>query len=382
MGIRKTFFISVILIFFLSGCWDNVDIEDRAFLAGIAVDLAEEGEQLEMTEQSVVPAGLSTSTGGGSGKAYRNLSDVGETLQNIHSKLSLQSNRLPNIEHLGFILISREIAEKEEMMGDILDVFIRQPGMRRGIQLAIADGKAKDFLDVEPEHVKIPTEYLSELTDNRSSSTTVVPIRLGDIQEWMLVKRSYIIPLLKIRDESSVEYSGLALFNGTTNQMVGVVQDDEAKGVQFIRGENEHGSVTTDVEGDKFSFLILGGKSKKKIMNKDKENLQFQVTIEINAAVAEYTGSRDLDKKEEVKRFEKIVNEEVKKRAEESIAVVKDEYQVDVFMFQDHIRMYQPDLWKEIKDNWDVGENYFSKSTITVEVKSNLIRPGSSATTE
>ncbi|WP_068676947.1 Ger(x)C family spore germination protein [Oceanobacillus sp. Castelsardo] len=383
MKSRKGILFLVVLLLFLSGCWDNVEIEERGFLFGVAIDLAEEqGAKFEMTEQFVVPAGLGTPTEAGGGKAYRNLSGAGETLQEINGYIGRQANRVVNIEHLDFVIISREVAEKEGSFGNVMDVFLRLPDMRRGILLAIADGKASDFLEIEPEQVKIPSQYISELTENKRSSITIGPISMGNIQELMLDDRSFMIPLLSILKENSVEYDGFAVFLGYTDQMVGILEGDEARGVNFIIGKNQGGTITTEIAGDQVSFLILKGKSKVQLKNKDKDGLRFHVNIGLEAQVAEYTGSRDLDTEKEVKRFEKVLNEEVKKNVEDAISLVKDEYKVDVLSLHDHLRMYHYDLWKEVEDNWDHGENYFSKSDITIDVKSALSRPGSSARTK
>lgn len=380
---RKGVFLLMILLVFLSGCWDNVEIEERGFISGIALDLAEEqGEEFEMTEQFVVPAGLGTPSDGGGGTAYRNLSAVGQSLQEINSTIGRQANRIINTEHLDLIIISREIAETEETFSNVMDVFLRLQGMRRGILLAISDEKASDMLEIEPEHVKIPSQYIRELTENRKSSITTEPVRIGNIQEAMLDNRSFMIPLLSIRKEDSVEYEGLAVFLGNTDQMVGVLEGDEAKGVNFIIGKNQEGTVTRRFEGELVSFRIIHGKSEIQLKNKDKDHLKFHVNIELEAAIAEYTGSRNLDTEKEVNRFEKVLNEEVKKVVEDAIILVKDEYKVDVLTFHDFLRMYHHDLWKEVEKEWDHGENYFSKSDITVDVKSTLVRAGSSARTK
>ena len=57
--------ILMILLLFLTGCWDEVEIEERAFVSGVAVDLAEEQSssttKIELTSQLIVPANLSSS---------------------------------------------------------------------------------------------------------------------------------------------------------------------------------------------------------------------------------------------------------------------------------------------------------------------------------
>src|SRR5699024_9162488 len=148
MGNKTLSFLFLFCLFFLAGCWDQVEIEERAFLAAIAIDLAEEqGEHttFELTEQLIVPRGLGTIIQAGDAQAYRNLSQTGESIYDINTSIFRQENRKINIEHLNLIIVSSELAQKENLFANVLDVFIRQQYMRRGIFIAIADGKAKDL---------------------------------------------------------------------------------------------------------------------------------------------------------------------------------------------------------------------------------------------
>ncbi|MGJ9458421.1 Ger(x)C family spore germination protein [Oceanobacillus sp. CF4.6] len=374
---------STFLLVILAGCWDDVEVEDRAFISGVAVDLA--GEQggntrFEMTNQLIVPAGIGTPSGGGGGgeKAFRNLSQTGESLYEINSAISKQANRKTNIEHIEIAIISKDLAKEKGLFADIMDVFIRQENMRRGILMAISDGKAKDFLDLETEHAKVPAQYVSELMENRQVAETTEPIRVGDIQEDLLMNRSYIIPQIAMYADNSINYEGLAVFQGHTSQLVDTLKGDEAKGLNLIIGENQQGSITADVEGDQATFLIKKGGSKLKLKNKSKENLEFQVDIEINASIAEYFGSLDFYKKENRDKFEKALEDKVKKLAEDASKKIKDDLQVDVLTFDKYLRMHHYKLWKEIEGDWDYGENYFAKSNIKINVKTTIQEPGNS----
>ncbi|MFC4023277.1 Ger(x)C family spore germination protein [Oceanobacillus longus] len=383
MGNRKFFLVLTytLLLVMLAGCWDEKELEDRAFIAGISIDLADEqGEKtrFEMTNQLVVPSGLPTAGGGGSGKAFRNLTQTGESLNEINNAISRQANRKTNIEHLDLVLISKDLAKEERLFADIMDVFIRQANMRRGILMAVVDGKAKDLLAVETEHEKIPAQYIGELLETPQVTETTEPVRVGDIQEHLLTNRSYILPEIKLYSDNSINYETLAVFQGHTGQMMGSLIGEEAKGLNLIIGENQRGSVTADVEGDQATFLVKEGSSKIKLKNKNKQNLEFQVDIEITASIAEYFGSIDFYKKEKLKKFEKALEDRIKKLAEDSAKKVKDDLQIDVLTFDEYLRMHHYDLWKEVEGEWDYGENYFAKSNIKINVTSKIEEPGNS----
>ncbi|QGS68089.1 hypothetical protein CV093_03905 [Oceanobacillus sp. 143] len=83
---KKLILISLIIPIFLTGCWGRVEIENRGFVIGTAIDL--EGKQgnekyeLLMTNQLINPAAASTPSNGGGGgqKGFINISAKSESL--------------------------------------------------------------------------------------------------------------------------------------------------------------------------------------------------------------------------------------------------------------------------------------------------------------
>lgn len=383
MGSKMFSLISLfsLCLFILTGCWDEVEIEERGFLSAVAIDLADEqggNTTFELTEQFVVPAGLGTPTAAGGGKAYRNLSQTGESLFEINTNISRQANRKVNIEHLGLIIISAEIAEEDKLLANVLDVFVRQQFMRRGIVVAIANGKAKELLDIEPEHQKVPAQYINELLDNRQTPITTEPIRLGDIQEKLLMNRSYTIPQLSVYSDNSINYESVGVVQEPISRLMGTLKYGEAKGLHFIIGENQKGSVNTDVEGEQATFEIIEGTSQYRLTNRDKNELTFQVDIDITAEIMEYFGTVDFYKEENLKKFEQALESLVKTLAEATLTKLQDDMRVDVLKFDNYLRVHHNKLWEEIKADWDHRENYFSQSEITLNIKANITEPGTS----
>lgn len=366
----------------LTGCWDDIELEERGFLAGVAVDLAEGGgeeEMFEVTMQLVVPSGLGSSTqGAGGDKAYRNLSQTGRSLFEINQSVGRQANREINIEHLDVVILSTEVASKKELFDNVVDVFIRQQNMRRGISIALVEGKAKSLLDLETEHEKLPARYIDTLMEYKENAFTIQPVRLGDLQEKMLESRSFVIPILSVFANNSINYSGVAVFRGETNELVEVIRKEDVEGRNFIVGENFEGAMPLEIEGDLITFLVQRGNSSVKLINDDKENLGFHVDIQLSARIVEYLGKKDLSKMENLNLVKRALEKKVKTISESSIKKIKDDLQVDILDLDYYLKMHHYKLWEKVKDNWDTGENYFSKSDIQVKVNVDITDPGNS----
>src|SRR5690625_990583 len=138
----------LLTVVFLTGCWDEMNIEERGFVIGSAIDLAEEqtseNVHVTLTNQLVVPAGLGTpAQGSGEEKAFNNLSATGESIDNIVHSMGVITSRVPFFGHLQLVIISSEIAKQPNLFSSIMDFFIRDPEMQRKVKEIISNEKEK-----------------------------------------------------------------------------------------------------------------------------------------------------------------------------------------------------------------------------------------------
>ena len=107
--VRLLVYFSIIML--LTGCWDQVDIEDRGFVAGVAIDKSSEDmndhDRITLMNQFVVPEKMGgVEQGAGAEKPFTNLSASGNTLFEIRQEISLLTGRQPYYEHLKIIVKS------------------------------------------------------------------------------------------------------------------------------------------------------------------------------------------------------------------------------------------------------------------------------------
>lgn len=374
-------FLCSIIPFILTGCWDEVEIDKQVFIAAVAIDLAEDSDEealVEVTEHLIVPSALGSVTNPRPGKAYHNLSSTGKTIYETAKAISRQESRKANVEHLGLVLISREFAETEGMLKNIFDVFIREQYMRRGILVVITEGKAKEVLHIDAEHVSLPSVYIVDMLENDQTTMTKDPVKLGDIHEKLLTNRSYSLPYLSVVTEKILKYDGVAVIAEKPSRMVGALTGDISEDRHFISGRARQSVVTIQVEGNPASLEINELRSTYVLLNDDPEALHFRVDIELDALIKEYVGQLDLYDEENMKIFTEALENEVHKRAVRVLEEVKDGMQVDILKFDDFLRIHHNELWEEIKNDWDYGENYFADSDITIVVEANIESPGTS----
>lgn len=363
-------------LIFLTACWDQVAIEERGFVIGISLDEGEDGDQygennynLDVTTQVVVPAGLgSPGQGGGGGqqKAFTNISGSGASMFEASRKVAREASHIPFYEHLKVLIVSEKIATDENLFASIMDIFIRDQEMRRSIKLIISDGEAKPLLEIEPEEDSLPAMYIDSVVENNSKSIEIVdPVDMGNIHEFLLNRSSFVVPRL-VPEENKLLSSGVAVFHGYNNKMVGILTGKETKGLNLITNKNTGGSIDFDIDDHLMIFELQNTNPTIKIDAKDKDHINISIDIDAEGSVAEMFGSQTLLTPKRIKNIEKHVSKKIEQLVTQTLNKAQNELNADIFGFKDRLKQRHYDLWKMIRDNWDRGDNYFAKANITV----------------
>lgn len=369
-------FCTLISVLLLSGCWDMVNIEERGFIVAMAVDLVEDNEnandhnRLLLTSQIAVPPNLGTpsNSGAGGGKGYMNLSATGESMYAIAQDVANQTNKIPFFEHVKLVVVSEEVAAIPELFANVMDVLIRNRDTRRGIKVLIAKGKAKDILNIEPENDKLPARYINKILDNSLTKTGEIrPVRVGDIHEYLLTESSFVLAKISPGDKK-LNFEGGSVYNGHAKKTTGSLNMDEMLGFDLIIGENVRGPIVFDFNDQLTIYSIRGASSKIKINDKDPKNITITISIKLEGEIQETFGTVLLSEKGVIKGLERAITKKVEEITKKTIHKAQKDLETDIFGMEDKLKKFHYDTWKEVHNNWDHGENYFSKSNIHVNV--------------
>lgn len=374
---------------FLTGCWDYVEIEERGFVIGVAIDLAEEtDEKLDASEgeyrykgtyQFVVPSGLSqgdSGQGGSSQKAYHNLVIEGQSILEQSRHLAEKTSRTPFTQHLQTIIISEKVAKIPQAFGHVLDFFLRDDETRRGIKIMIAEGAAGPVLSIRPTPENLPVMHIDSVAENSFKNAHVLPERrIGTVHEHLVDKTSFVVPKIK-RDNQKINLAGAAVFHGHNSQMIGFINSDITEGLNLITGEYKGGILKTKVENKLVVYEIKREKSSVKVESKSKENIQFHIKIKTEGQIGESFGSLDYMNPKILSKVEAAVEKEIERKVSKTIKAFQEDLKADALGLGGYLQREDYETWKRIQQDWDDGKNYFSKSTIKVQADIVIQTPG------
>jgi spore germination protein len=369
----------------LTGCWDRLELEERGFVIGIAIDTpakGNEGEEqsaFEETFQFVLVGAMkgeqSSKGSGGNSKAYLNLSETGDTMFEIGRMIASQTSRSPFYEHMKNIIISESIARSDEF-ANVLDFFIRDHEMRKGIHIMVSKGPAKPLLDIVPHGEKLPVQHIVSVSENDYKYGGMLPVtRISDLHQSILEDESFVVQHIMMEGEQ-VKVAGAAVFRGQENKLSGFLDEEQTQGLNFITGEAQGGLLKTEIDDKPVIFEISRAKQKIKADSSDKNKLKFRIEIQAEGFIGDTFLQKDFTQPQAFSRFQLKIAEEIESLAKDTVDALQNDYKVDVMGINQYLKNNEWELWSEIKQDWERGENYFSKAEIEVSAKVNVRSSG------
>ncbi|HHV28410.1 Ger(x)C family spore germination protein [Acetivibrio mesophilus] len=396
------------LIIFLTGCWDSIDIENRAYILGIAIDeyppLPEDPKNDQNTSQNEQEKMFETSTevhtgtptyamtvqipiikhatlpntqigGTSESRAIKtwDITQVGNSFIEINHSIATRTNLVPYYEHLQVIVISEKVARKG--LENALDFFIRDPEMRSRTKLFITDGNAKDVLNVIPRIEDYASIYLAKTSQNARINAEIIHwTDLGQAIQSIYSGEDFHLPAIKVTQDEILN-KGAALFK--KDKMVGWAEGQDAEVIKMFHNVFIGGIFTSEFVADEhdakdgvMSLEVIKAKTKiTPIVQGD--DIAFKIDINIEGNYAEgvnhpLTERIDADFLEEAKKaFEKSI----KDRCIETIEKMQN-MEVDALNFGTVLKTKEPGYWDRVKNKWrDIYPNVKTEVNVKVDIK-------------
>lgn len=395
----------------LSGCWDMFDIEQRAFVDAVGVDVAQSppktdggggtdrgGRTLEKVEPEDVGLGktqkrivitveipiISQLAGGGGGsgdgggagkKPAWVLSASGSTLFEANRELATMSNRRLFYGHLKTIVISEEAAKAG--VQPLLDFFERGREPLQPTKLAVALGRADKALQISPKLEKLAGTYLNTLLQQDTRTSRMLQTDLGQFLSEIHSRHNSVLPRLK-PGKDQAKAAGTAVFKHF--KLVGWLGEIETRGLTFLLNRVRGGviMVTEDTGGRTKGTGITGfeiGNAKTKITPRIVDGKPvFRVTVQAEGVIAERTSIKPVFSTKTVRAVERKVSAEIKRNMQGTLDKLQKEFKVDVICFGDLLHKNFPRQWAKWKNTWD--DEQFPEARVDISVVTHVRRVG------
>jgi spore germination protein KC len=383
---------------FTTGCWDRVEIEQRATVLGLAIDLPD-GDMAKgpldvshppeqnrvkpkvvLTAHIAVPGRIPLGPGGGAGggsteneKAVWSVQARGENIADAIAQMQQQVAERIFLGHLRMIIVSEAYARQG--LDAVNDYFRRNPEIRRTTWLMVSNERASDVMALSPPLERVPTLYLLATMDRAKDSGKLPNVFVGRF--WTLTSsdgQEGYLPYVTIKQENNLKIQGLAYFR--KSRMVGVTTPFQIMAVMQILGENPAGYSVPYHVGN--GTVILSAFRRLARIHTRIENgvPTAKVSMHIDTNVTESDDSSvDLQDPKVIQELVREINRNIAQGCLQLIQETQKNH-ADIFGFGENIRAKNPQYWQSKVKNKAGWEQIYPSLKVQIEVSSRVHRMG------
>jgi spore germination protein KC len=386
----------------LSGCWDRREIEERAVVLAISVDMAKPADAdqesdvthlrkvfptpghplIRIAAQIAVPGRIPLGPGEGGGsntKPVWVLEAVGHTIDDAITTMQQQVSDPLFYGHLRVIVVSEAVARSG--MSSLNDYLRRHPEVRRLAWMAVTKGNAASFMKTAPELERVPALYLLSMFDHAVEMGKYPNEFVGKFWSKMSsLGREPHLPYLKALKDGNIEIAGLAYFKG--ERMAGITKPLEIGSYMAITGEPKGGyTVYAALPGTKetIMFKSTSRQARRSIVFKDGKPLaKVHISIEGDINEKSQDTAAPLNRGYMLEQIQSDLQDDAATSYEQLIQETQ-EAGSDIFGFGELIRAKHPAYWSRSIRTKDAWQEQYKELAIEVTCDVNIRRVGMKA---
>lgn len=403
--ISKLLLIAAIVMPLLTGCWDRLEIEERAVVLGISVDLAKpddarseenvshlagsfpvpNSKTLRVAVQIALPGRIPLGPGeggggqGGSESTVWVVDVIGHTLDDALMNLQQQISGRLFFGHLRVIVVSEAFARQG--MQNLNDYLRRNPEVRRMAWMMISKGNAIELMKAAPELERVPSLYLLSTLDN-AVKLGKFPVNYVGMFWSNLAKKGQeaYLPYVKLQKEQNILLEGMSIFRN--DRMVGSTMPFEVASFMVIKGLNPAGyRGIVQVGGDPSKTVTIFATSRKSnivpSIRNGKPFFKVFVFTEINME-EKFNEEFSVNSSEALKEIQDSNRSSLAKMCEMFIEKTQ-KARSDVFGFGEYVRAKLPGYWNEHVRTKEAWQELYPEVDFEIAVTSRIRRVGMKA---
>lgn len=351
----------------LTGCWDSVEIDRKAFVSTIGIDI---GDDIDVRSK-MINAKESTSE-----KSIENnntlrvtygFPDVrnmnakkgtaaelaitvdGYSMTDAYFKAIGKSSRTLHFGHSKLLLLSDELFQYPEILKEIMDYIEREPSLNRSVTMIIVKGKAKDYAKVKPEMEENIHNYVTSLMGNSSKNGTVAPITLTKYIDMLKSYDISMLPVFSLENEKDIELKGMAVIKDFT--IKDYLNNNQITDIQILRGDIGACRKAINRDGHNIDYY-LKNVDKNLHIGYENNKLQLEYVINTEGTLKGYHTEAERLDSGIIEEIEKQFDESMKKDFEEIINFTSNSLKLDVIDIGSDIRRFHRGIWSEVENNW------------------------------
>jgi len=381
--------IAVVAVLFLAGCWDRVEIENRAFAVAFGIDGVEAIDTVDVTDVADTTDAVTTvntaspfrfqfstamashdegsagSNGGDSGgnednedtnsdDSGKDSSAQGQTLIEAIHALDANSSRKLSLGQAKTMVLGTEILRDRDLFREVIGVVENTPEIDSAITVLAANSRVSDVLTASPPNESKPgyhvvnfyrlaaksggrsfqKDFESMMADLRATGNTVLPlVEKGegrDANQRDAVQRDTV-------QSDAVQIEGALVIKDY--QLAGELDGTQLRGLLWAENKACKGAILTI---DNIPMIVRRHRSTLRFSEKE-GRLRCTIDVRVKGEILRFN-----EEIPEALKYEQFIAQEINETAKK----LQQELEVDAFGFQTALRRQRYCLYRQYARDW------------------------------
>ncbi len=355
-----------LILFMLTGCWDKVEIDKRAFVTAIGIDKFDAKAEEKKTEDkknelkgSPRNRYIVTFEYPNTGKLAKKgdekpdflKTSVGQNFFTIDRSINTRMENTLFLRQTKVIIIGEALARDEQMMREVLDTIERSPEIGRKVQVMITPKKEKSVLKVSPKSQPVIGLFIRNLMEHSSLSSRTADADIGYIFRSLHESRAAVAPRI-ISSDDEIKVAGSAVLKGF--KQIGWLGEVETRMVMLMLNKLKSDEMNIQADDLLIPLQITNSYTEKKVfVDHGMITTRFNIEIEANLNQHLFERRRELFRPKYIENLEKIANKKLEKGIQGTYQKIQREFGTDLAQSGEYLRKHDPDTWEKVKGRWD-----------------------------
>lgn len=375
----KIIFLFILIISMLTGCWDKVEIEDRAFAMAIGIDSTNKSKNYLVTFQfpNVKQATSGTGGGGGGGgKPNFSISEIGDTVFSASRHISTRLNKRLFLGHTKAIILGKDVVSDKNKFLEILDTLDRSYELSRKLHILVTSGKAQDILLKNYKFDPDVGVYIDNIFKQYNRTSIFPNIDYNKVTKSLHdTNGNAVIPKIT-SGKDELKIAGSAIIKDY--KLAGWLSDEENMGYMWLMNLVKGGDVAFEMPTDggtvKVPFNITNTTMRRQVAEENGK-IVYKIKFDVEGDVTEYSFLKHgaMFNTNVLKTMENKANNTIEGMIYKALSRFQKDLKVDMIGVGDYIEKYNPGLWEKIAPTW---EDKFPEVEVRATVSTHIRRIG------
>jgi len=359
----------------LTGCWDKVEIEERAQVSALGVDIykpspEEEGiPEAEGTVKNKFMFSFVYPKDSVEEAEDIVLKTVGQSFFGVSRVLANRTNKELFLGHLRTIILSSEVVKDKNLFREILDGIETNELISRRVIFAMTEDSASDIVSIAPEMQSRFGQFIAELFRRRDRTPRAPQGSAGDILQDLHEGGKTLIPKIT-PGETDVKVSGAGVIKNY--EFIGWLGELDTGYLMVLKGEVPRvGGIAAEYRGHSVPIDMRLKKPKMSLIESE-DNIKILIEIDAEADIKQtyFDAEYDVLKSETIEDIQELFSTKIKENMDDAVNKIQKEFKTDVLCIDRYLRQSHYDVWKTVEDDWDeIFPNIDIEVSIDVKIR-------------